>query len=281
MVNGLKTLVTLLMAAGAGGYPADVVSIWEGSRGSPEVVTVMDLPSGLLPGGASGMDLMVLDDPEDGAELAVIGYDPGAGFLGTVTFGMFLNPAKTIAYYDHSDSLVIVSSEYPSRATRNNVSYRWDAMTGTLVIEEEWVSDRSAELLASADSLLALGLISQAADSISAMFYGWAYYDTAELGCRFLRASHRAAITAGDREGREAALDRYDQLLYALESTPMDDDWFIFIDSRDDYLASGYALHMSPEELSEILEDLSDILDDNGVAAASVLGRISGMLKEE
>lgn len=256
-----------------------ILEQWRSGRQTPEVITVMDFPRGLLPQGATSLDLMVTDDPEDGTLLAVIGYEPGPVLFGTVPFEAFLNPAKTIAYYDHSSDLVVVSSEYPSRATRNNASFMWDSQSATLVPVETWVSDASARLLASADSLLELGEIREAADSISMMFYGWAYFDENEMACRILRAAHQAAVRADREEGREAALDCYDQLLYALEKTTGDEDWFITVRSREEYLSGQYAPFMTPDELAEILDDLAGILDDNGVAAEAVLRNTSELLE--
>jgi hypothetical protein len=273
-------LVTISLPSVSVAQSSSVLGQWQERRETAGVVTVMDFPEGLLPLDMSHMDLMVMDDPEDGTLLSVIGYSPGSAFLGTVTFDAFLNPAKTIAYYDHGHSLVIVSSEYPSRATRNNASYSWDSLTGSLVPVDSWVSDPSARLLASADSLLAIGEIRQAADSVSMMFYGWAYYDQAELACRILRAAHLAAMEADDRGDEEGALECYDQLLYALDRTTGDEDWFITIGSREQYISGEYARFLPPEELSEILKDLADVLKDNGVAAEAVLRNTSRLLEE-
>ena len=43
-----------------------ILEQWRCGRQTPEVITVMDFPQGLLPRGASSLDLMVTDDPEDG-----------------------------------------------------------------------------------------------------------------------------------------------------------------------------------------------------------------------
>ncbi|MBN2608448.1 MAG: hypothetical protein JXA64_04975 [Candidatus Fermentibacteraceae bacterium] len=273
-------LVTIALPSVSDAQTSSVPGQWQDGRGTARVITVMDFPEGLLPLDMAHMDLMVMDDPEDGTLLSVIGYGPGSACLGTVPFDAFLNPAKTIAYYDHGEGLVIVSSEYPSSAARNNASYAWDSLTCSLVPVDSWVSDASARLLESADSLLAIGEIRQAADSISMMFYGWAYYDEAELACRILRAAHLAAMEADDRGDEEYALECYDQLLYALDRTTGDEDWFITIGSRERYLSGEYARFLPPEELSEILKDLADVLKDNGVAAEAVLRNTSRLLVE-
>ena len=171
--------------------------------------------------------LILGDDLINGSDLAVIGYGRDTLCFGTVSFEMFLNPAKAFASFRSEDSLVILSSEYPCRTTRCNMSFAWDEDEQILIPVESWITDRSADLLTAVDSLLEIGEIRQAADSIRNMYYGWSYYRDSELCCRFLRAAHAASMDASDEE----ALDYYDAAVYAFDIIQYDDLWFISFDS--------------------------------------------------
>ncbi|RKZ07682.1 hypothetical protein DRQ25_10970 [Candidatus Fermentibacteria bacterium] len=248
---------------------------WEIKRTGLEVISIQVFPSELLPDGIDHLDFMILDDPLDGTELAVIGHGQYTLCFGTVPFDMTLNPAKTFAYFSVEDSLIILSSEYPSRTTTCNMSYTWEKDEQILIPVESWISDWSADLLASADSLLEIGEIRQAADSISMMFYGWAYYDASELSCRFLRAAHAASKDAP----REEALDYYDAAVYAFDVIQYDDLWFLSFSSLEEFLNSDYAEYIEAEELAGILRDYAGMFRDNGFAVETVLDNIADILE--
>jgi len=248
---------------------------WETKRTGPEVISIQVFPSELLPEGINRLDFLILDDPSDGLELAVIGHGQYTLCFGTVPFEMYMNPARTFAYFRSEDSLIILSSEYPGRATRNNASYEWKTLEQSLLPVEIWVSDWSADLLTSADSLLEIGEIRQAADSISMMFYGWEYYDASELCCRFLRA----ALQASKDAPREDALDYYDAAVYAFDIIQYDDTWFISFDSLEDFMRSDYAEYIEAEELAGILRDYARIFRDNGFAVETVFDSTADILE--
>lgn len=247
------------------------LDMWERKQDSLEVVSVQAVPRDFLPVGLTGLDMLILDQPEDGSMMALIGYGEYETLLGTAPFRMLLNPAKTSCYFSESDSLIILSSQYPDRATRNHASYRWTPGTDTLLVVDTWTTDRSANLLEAADSLMAIGEIRQAADSVEAMFYGWAYYDEAELCSRFLRAAHAASMAAGDGGMDGLALEHYDAMLHAFGVIQYDEGWFLKFNSLGEWLASEYSQYMETEEFLTILQDYSDLLKDNGVGAYSVL----------
>jgi|GEM_PF-2027008 len=249
---------------------------WEIRRTGLEVITIQVFPSELLPDGIDHLDFMILgDDLINGSDLAVIGYGRDILCFGTVSFDMFLNPAKTFAYFSSEDSLIILSSEYPSRTTRCNMSFEWDKDEQILIPVESWISDWSADLLAAADSLLEIGEIRQAADSISMMFYGWAYYDASELSCRFLRAAYAASKDAP----KEEALDYYDAAVYAFDVIQYDDLWFLSFSSLEEFLNSDYAEYIEAEELAGILRDYAGMFRDNGFAVETVLDNIADILE--
>ena len=145
---------------------------WETRGDGALCFSILGMPSEILPDGIDNLDFLVLgDDLINGSDLAVIGYGLDTLCFCTVSFDMFLNRAKTFASFRNADSLIILSSEYPSRTTTCNMSYAWDKDYQILTPVESWISDRSAELLAAADSLLEIGEIRQAADNVSMMFY--------------------------------------------------------------------------------------------------------------
>lgn len=248
---------------------------WEIKCGGPEVISIQVFPSEILPAGIYRLDLMILDDPSNGTGLAVIGHGQDTLCFGTVTFNMFLNPAKTFAYFRSEDNLIIVSSEYPNSAARNNASYEWKADERSLIPVESWASDWSADLLASADSLLEIGEIRQAADSIDLMVYGWTYFDNSELSCRFLRAAHAASMDAD----KEEALEYYDAAVYAFGIILYDDTWFISFDSLEDFMRSDFAEYIEAEELADILHDYAGLFRDNGFAVEAIFDSTADILE--
>ncbi len=257
---------------------AAYIDDWEARSNALEYIAVLGVPSEMLPDGIDNLDLWILgDDLIEGSELAVIGYGLDTLCFGTVLFDMFLNPAKSFASFSSEDSLIILSSEYPSRTTTCNMSFTWDRDEQILIPVESWISDWSADLLASADSLLLIGEIRQAADSISAMFYGWAYYDASELSCRFLRAAHAASKDASDEE----ALDYYDEAIYAFDIIQYDDTWFLSFSSLEEFLRSDYAEYIEADELAGILRDYAGIFRDNGFVVETVFDDIADILEEK
>ena len=252
------------------------VEEWEARSDGLECFIVLGVPSEMLPDGIDNLDLWILgDDLIEGSELAVIGYGLDTLCFGTVLFDMFLNPAKSFASFSSEDSLIILSSEYPSRTTTCNMSFAWDKDEQILVPVESWISDWSADLLASADSLLEIGEIRQAADNIGMMFYGWAYYDSSELSCRFLRAALAASKAASDEE----ALDYYDAAIYAFGVIQYDETWFISFSSLDEFLRSDYAEYIEAEELADILRDYASIFRKNGFAVETVFDNVADILE--
>jgi hypothetical protein len=255
----------------SGGYVAE----WESRRGEMECFNVLGFPSELLPAGIEYLDLLIVGEHDESSELAVIGYGSYTVYFGTVPFDMFLNPAKTVVQFQTDDSLIIVSSEYPFRATRYNSSYRWMRDEQELVPFASWISDRSEDLLASADSLLEIGEIRAAADSISMMMYGFSYYESSELCCRFLRAAHRASSEARGAE----ALRYYDEVIYAFEVIQYDDTWFISFDSLEDFQGSDYAEYIEAEELADILHDYAKLFRDNDFMVEAIFDDVADILE--
>ncbi len=249
---------------------------WETRSNGLEYFSVLGFPSEMLPDGIDNLDLLILgDDLINGSDLAVIGYGRDTLCFGTVAFDMFLNPAKSFASFRSEDSLIILSSEYPSRTTTCNMSFAWDKDAQIFIPVESWISDWSADLLTAADSLLEIGEIRQAADSISMMFYGWAYYDASELSCRFLRA----AITASKEAPDEEALDYYDAAIYAFDIIQYDNTWFISFDSLEDFLMSDYAEYIEADELADILRDYANIFRKNDFAVEAVFDNVADILE--
>ena len=275
-----RFLPSLLVSAVLAQTP--VLDAWVSSSGGLDVIGVMDFPSNLLPEGMDGIELVIMDDPEDGSELGIVGLGPwGAEDLGTVEFPMYMNPVKTMARYDDFSGLLLVSSQYSGRSTTNNASYLWDSALETFLIQETWISDRSAEIITEADSLMAWGRIREAADTLGAIPYSSLYIDPVEMSVKLLRAAHAASQQAR-RDGRTRdALELYDDAYYAFGVIGAGQDWFLSVNSREEYAQGPYSAFMDALELSEILDDFADLFNDNDIAAGAVLEEISNILKEE
>ena len=77
---------------------------WKIGKGGPDVINVQDFPAGFLPEGLDYLDLLVVGEPADGPELALIGYGDDTLYFGSTTFGMFMNPVKTYSRFDEEMS---------------------------------------------------------------------------------------------------------------------------------------------------------------------------------
>lgn len=233
---------------------------------TPRVIFIEDIPPGILPEDIATVELLIKGDPRNGCYLLAVGIADSRVYLGTVPFEMYLNPAKTYGFFSPDDSLLIVFSEYPSMTRTNSASYRWDEDQERLEAVGTWHSDWSGALLQSADSLLEIGEIRQATDSIEAMFYPYSYYDRSELSCRFLRAAHRASLSLFEQGRAEDAAIIYDDAADAFERIAFEGDWHIAHVSRKGYLAGPYSYFMGPEELASILSDFAEIFRAAGRA---------------
>jgi len=283
MIRSFRTEIVLILAAILfASVPAssdDVVShlaAWNDRENSHGYFNILGMPTEMLPGGINNLAFLILGDSlNDGSSLAVIGYGQNTQSFGTVEFEMFLNPSKVYASFSSIDSLIILTSEYPARATRCNMSFYWNVQDNTLVPVDSWITDRSADLLAAADTLLDTGEIRPAADSIHAMLYGWAYYDTSELCCRFLRAAHQASLDAPDEE----ALNFYDDMVYAFDIIQYDDTWFISFSTLDDFMRSDYAEFIEAEELADILHDFAKLFRENDYVVEAIFDSTADILE--
>jgi hypothetical protein len=183
---------------------------WEIRKGGPDVINVQDFPAELLPEGLDSLDLLVMGEPTDGPELALIGYGEDTQYLGSTSFGMFMNPVKTCSWFDEEEDIVVVASQYPYSMSTNIISYSWNSETLILVPVDSVNEDYSIDQLLLVDSLLEAREIGLAAETLDNVMYPSRYCYNEEMSCKFLIAAHDASMAAFQERNIQDAVQYYE-----------------------------------------------------------------------
>lgn len=243
---------------------------WKIKKGGTDVINVQDFPPEFLPEGLDYLDLLVVGEPADGPELAIIGYGEDTLYLGSTSFGMFMNPVKTYSRFDEDEDLVVVASQYPFSMSTNVVSYRWNPETLMLVPVDSASEDDSTDQLLLVDSLLETGEIGLAAETLDTVMYPVRYYNNEEMSCKFLIAAHAASVVAFKKGNNEVAVQYYDEACSAFERVSCDMDWCYTFESVEHFQESAFSEFISMDELSSILSDYAVIFkNDDRIRAES------------
>ena len=232
---------------------------WETGRGSPDVINVQDFPAELLPEGLDSLDLLVMGEPMDGPELALIGYGENTLYLGSTSFSMYMNPVKTYSWFDMEEDLVVIASQYPYSMSTNIVFYRWNPETMILVPVDSTNEDYSVDQLLLVDSLLETGEIGMAAEALDNVMYPTHYYNNEEMSCRFLIAAQAASMTAFQEGNIQGAVQYYETARSVFERTSCDMDWCCTFESVEHFQESPFSEFISMNELAIILSDYAVI----------------------
>ena len=235
---------------------------WKIRKGGPDVINVQDFPRELLPEGLDSLDLLVVGEPVDGPELALIGYGEDTLYLGSTSFGMFMNPVKTYSWFDEEDGLVVVASQYPYSMSTNIVSYRWNLETLILVPVDSTNEDYSADQLLLVDSLLETGEIGLAAETLDNVMYPSRYYNNEEMSCKFLIAAHAASMTAFQEGNIQDAVQYYEAARSVLERTTGIENWYNAFESGEHFRETQFSWYIDKDELQSILSDYAVIFKD-------------------
>ncbi|MCD4847932.1 MAG: hypothetical protein K8R76_07060 [Candidatus Aegiribacteria sp.] len=232
---------------------------WEISKGSPDVINIQDFPAELLPEGLDSLDLLVVGEPMDGPELALIGYGEDTLYLGSTSFSMYMNPVKTYSWFDEEEGLVVVASQYPYSMSTNIVFYSWNPETLILDPFDSVNEDYSVDQLLLVDSLLETGEIGLAAETLDNVMYPVRYYNNEEMSCRFLIAAHAASMVAFQEGNIQDAVQYYEAARSVFERTSCDMNWCYKFESVEHFQESPFSEFISMEELSSILGDYAII----------------------
>lgn len=232
---------------------------WKIGKGGPDVINVQDFPAEFLPEGLDYLDLLVVGEPADGPELALIGYGEDTLYLGSTSFGMFMNTVKTYSRFDEEENLVVVASQYPFSTSTNTVSYYWDPEILMLVPVDSTYDDYSTDQLLLVDSLLETGEIGLAAEILDTVMYPVRYYINEEMSCRFLVAAHAASMIAFKEGNTQEAMQYYEAARSVLERNTGIMNWYNAFESGEHFQESPYSGFISVDELASILSDYAVI----------------------
>lgn len=250
--------------------PGFYLEEWKIKNGGSDVINVQDFPAEFLPEGLDYLDLLVIGEPADGPELALIGYGEDTLYLGSTSFGMFMNPVKTFSWFDEEEDLVVVASQYPFSTSTNTISYIWYPETLMLVPVGTTGEDYSADQLSLVDSLLETGEIGQAAETLDTVMYPARYYNNEEMSCKFLIAAHAASIVAFKEGNIQGAVQYYEEACSAFERVSCDMNWCYAFESVEHFQESPFFEFISMDELSSILSDYAVIFkNDDQIRAES------------
>ena len=236
---------------------------WKIKKGGSDVINVQDFPAEWLPDGLDNLDLLVVGEPADGPELALIGYGEDTLYISSTSFGMFMNPVKTYSWFDEEEDLVVVASQYPFSTSTNIVFYSWNPEILILVAVDSTYEDYSSDQLLLVDSLLETGEIELAAEALNNVMYPARYYINEEMSCKFLVAAHTTSMVAFKEGNIEAAVQYYDEACSAFERVSCNMNWCCTFESVEHFQESPFSEFISMDELSSILRDYAVIFKNN------------------
>ena len=243
---------------------------WTIKKCGSYLINVQDFPAGLLPEGLYSLDLLVVGEPTEGAELALIGYGEDTLYLGSTSFDQYMNPVKTYSWFDEEEGLVVVASQYPFSMATNVVSYRWNPETLILDPVDSTNEDYSVDQLSLVDSLLETGEIELAAEALDNVMYPARYYINEEMSCRFLIAAHAASMAAFQEGNIQDAVQYYEAARSVFERTSCDMNWCCTFESEEHFQESPFSLYIDKDELASILRDYAVIFkNENQIRAES------------
>ncbi|MDM7993019.1 MAG: hypothetical protein QUS11_06860 [Candidatus Fermentibacter sp.] len=231
---------------------------------------IEDLPDSLLPPGCD--DLLIV--PEEGyredAVLHLVGAGADTTDFGTFEYGGMYNPAKTEWRWLPADGIVQVYSQMPFSAFTYWAEYRLGTEPPALVPLGEGTMDPSQDAVDAAWRLIDSGMVAQAVDTLSMIFYPQYYYESEEMGAALLRRSHELALQSC-RDGDVMAACSVMTLPFEHDYLfNLDYGWITGIDSGEDYRAGAYAGHMPFEEAILIANDYGFLLLEAGHPSEAV-----------
>lgn len=225
---------------------------------------IEELPDSLLPRGCD--DLLIV--PEEGywedAVLHLVGAGADTTDFGTFEYGGMYNPAKTEWRWLPADGIVQVYSQLPFSAFTYWAEYRLGTEPPALVLLGEGTMDPSRDAVDAARRMIDSGMVAQAVDTLSMIFYPQYYYESEEMGAALLRRSHELALQSY-RDGDVMAACSVMALPFEHDYLfNLDCGWIPGIDSGEDYRAGAYAGHMPFEEAIVIANDYGFFLLEAG-----------------
>ncbi len=225
---------------------------------------IEDLPDSLLPPGCDDLLIVPEEGYWEGAVLHLVGAGADTTDFGTFEYGGMYNPAKTEWRWLPVDGIVQVYSQMPYSAFTYWAEYRLETAPPALTLLEQGTMDPTQDAVDAAWHLIDSGMISQAVDTLSMVFYPQFYYESEEMGAALLRRSHGLALQSyhdGDVMAACSVMTLPFEHDYLFD---LDYGWILSIDSEEGYRACAYAGHMPFEEAVVIANDYGFFLLEAG-----------------
>ncbi len=251
---------------------------WKIRKGGSDVINVQDFPVELLPEGLYSLDLLIVGEPTDGPDLALIGYGEDTLYFGLTFFDMYMNPVKTYSWFDEEEDLVVVASQYPFSMSTNVVSYRWNPETLVLVAVDTTSEDYSDDQLSLVDSLLETGEIGLAAETLDNVMYPARYYINEEMSCKFLISAHAASMAALQEGNIQDAVQCYEAARSVLEFTTGIENWYNAFESGEHFRETQFSWYIDKDMLQSILSDYAVIFKNEDPSRAESFAWCSTVL---
>lgn len=225
---------------------------------------IEDLPDSLLPPGCD--DLFIV--PEEGcwedAVLHLVGAGEDTTDFGTFEYGGMYNPAKTEWRWNPDEGTVQVYSQLPFSAFTYWADYRLDTAPPALVLLGEGTMDPSRDAVDAAWRLIDSGMVAQAVDTVSMIFYPQYYYESEEMGAAALARSHGLALDLYRGGDAAAACSTMAVVVDSACSFWSDFEWPCGYGSAAGYAAGRAAEFLPREDYAEMINDYGFFLLEAG-----------------
>ncbi len=225
---------------------------------------IEDLPDSLLPPGFD--DLLIVPEEEywEDAVLHLVGAGEDTTDFGLFEYGGMYNPAKTDWNWDAEQELVEVYSQMPGSAFSFWAEYTLMADPPALVLLREGTVDPSQDAVTAAWNLIDQGMIAQAIETLSMIFYPQNYFEPEEMGAALLARSHELAL-GFYREGDGMAACSVMTVVFENDYLfNLDYSWILDCYSEEEYQAGDYSERMPFDEALVIANDYGFFLLEAG-----------------
>lgn len=264
MLAVIHMIALTVAAASADGYIEDAGAYVRECVEQAILRGLEELPDSLMPPGCD--ELLIV--PEEGffedAVLHLVGAGADTTDFGTFEYGGMYNPAKTDWFWDGETGTVKVFSQMPFSAFTYWACYSLHTDPPALVLIAEGTMDPSRDAVDAAWDLIDRGMIAQAVDTLSMIFYPQNYYESEEMGAAALARSHGLALDLY-RGGDAAAA--CSSMAVAVDSAYMfwsDFEWPCGYGSASGYDASRAAAFLPRGDYVESINDYGFFLLESG-----------------
>ncbi|MFO8184100.1 MAG: bacterial transcriptional activator domain-containing protein [Candidatus Aegiribacteria sp.] len=254
---------------------SDIPELAEVWKENHFVFPVVDgYPASLLSGDTSELIVAGVPDGHLSLTLFLIGDGPeGPDVLASGPYQGEYNFSKSSVSWEE-DSLLTIYFQMPFSARYAGARYSW--RDDELVPVEWLMGDPSLEALESIDSLLAMGLIGEAAEELEVMFYPGNYYRAGEMAMKFLRSARGHALEEYRSGDPERAVEYFSEAEEVVNNLVTGYPWYSAFDDSAAFHASVLEPYATIGEFTAIANDYGFFLEQTGRCeeAVEVLGAV-------